>query len=265
MGRLRLALIDMYNKVPNEGMRCIKDILEEVKEEVDYQIFDLRGENQLPDTSFDIYISTGGPGNPLEEEGWEQGYFDLLQKLWEHNLTNSRKKYMFFICHSFQMASRFFGLGQLSQRHSTAFGAMRVHKTEEGKKDPFLSVFGDTFYAIDSRDHQLLNVTQEQLDKIGAKIVCMEKIRPHTDYKRAVMAIRFSDEFFGTQFHPEADAEGLIPYFGVDPQKKGIIEKFGENKFNKLMKILEDPSRLNMAFRPIIPSFLQYAIQALSK
>lgn len=265
MGRLRLALIDMYNKVPNEGMRCIKEILEEVKEDIEYDIFDIRGEEILPDTTYDIYLSTGGPGNPLEDEGWEAKYFNLLNELWEYNKHNDRKKYMFFICHSFQMASRFFNLGKLSSRHSTAFGAMRIHKTKEGIKDPYLSALNETFYAIDSRDHQLLGVTQEELDKVGAKIVCIEKLRPHTSYERAVMAIRFSDEFFGTQFHPEADAASLVPYFSQETQKKGIIKKFDVKKYNKFMRILEDPSRLNIVHRPIIPSFLHDAIHHLKE
>ncbi|NLR92306.1 type 1 glutamine amidotransferase [Flammeovirga agarivorans] len=265
MNRLRLAIIDMYNKFPNEGMRCIKEIVEEKKENLSYKIYDLRAEGQLPDDSYDIYISSGGPGDPSENEGWEDQYFDLLEKLWNHNLTSERKKYVFFICHSFQMASRFFKLGTLSPRNSTAFGAMSVHKTKEGKTDPILSALENIFYVIDSRDYQLLDITEEQLNRIGAQIVCLEKKRPHTTYQRAVMAIRYSEEFFGTQFHPEAEAASLLKFFGKEEQRKTITEKYGEEKYNNLIDVLEDPDRINLADRPIISTFLNIAIEKLQE
>ena len=41
---------------------------------------------------------------------------------------------------------------------------------------------------------------------MGAKILCIEKERPHVPYERAVMGIRFNEYMIGTQFHPEADA-----------------------------------------------------------
>jgi GMP synthase-like glutamine amidotransferase len=47
---------------------------------------------------------------------------------------------------------------------------------------------------------------------LGVTILRLEKERPHVNLERAIMAIRFSKEVFGTQFHPEADGEGMLRY-----------------------------------------------------
>jgi imidazoleglycerol phosphate synthase glutamine amidotransferase subunit HisH len=34
--------------------------------------------------------------------------------------------------------------------------------------------------------------------------------RDHVQYERAIMAVRFTDYFVGTQFHPEADPVSFV-------------------------------------------------------
>src|SRR5690606_14444557 len=108
---------------PNQGMRCIRDIANIYKNEFDITEFDVRITNEVPDTSFDVYISSGGPGNPLEGNGiWDKKWYDLVDALWKHNQENQySKKYMFFVCHSFQMACHHFDLGEITKRTSTSF------------------------------------------------------------------------------------------------------------------------------------------------
>jgi hypothetical protein len=51
-------------------MRCLIDIISRFEPIVDFKIFDVRGKCELPEISkYDIYISTGGPGNPLIGDG----------------------------------------------------------------------------------------------------------------------------------------------------------------------------------------------------
>jgi imidazoleglycerol phosphate synthase glutamine amidotransferase subunit HisH len=38
------------------------------------------------------------------------------------------------------------------------------------------------------------------------------KIRDHVQYERAIMAVRFTDYFVGTQFHPEADPVSFVSH-----------------------------------------------------
>ena len=63
---------------------------------------------------------------------------------------------------------------------------------------------------------------------MGAKILCIEKSRPHVPYERAVMGIRFNEYMIGTQFHPEADAPGMSMYLQTEEKRKTVIESHGE-------------------------------------
>ena len=99
--KLRIALLDMNNGHPNQGMRCIREIVAQYAEYLEIVEFDVRVTDEVPGTDFDLYISSGGPGNPLEGNGvWEVRFFDLIDRLWAHNqYPNVSKKYFFFILH----------------------------------------------------------------------------------------------------------------------------------------------------------------------
>ena len=114
---VKIAVIDLNNGVPNQGLRCIRDLLKQTGENrsevgVVFDFFDARHGGELPGISYDIFISSGGPGSPYDGQGqsWEKNYFNLLDRIYAHNQNgNPQKKYVFFICHSFQMMVRFFG------------------------------------------------------------------------------------------------------------------------------------------------------------
>ena len=55
------------------------------------------------------------------------------------------------------------------------------------------------------------------------------------------MAVRFSREFVGTQFHPEADSEGMKDHFSTQKIKNKVIENFDEKKYLDMMEHLDDP------------------------
>ena len=57
----------------------------------------------------------------------------------------------------------------------------------------------------------------------GAKIICLEKIRDHVQYERAIMAVRFNKYFVGTQFHPEADPLSFIANLKKAEAREKII------------------------------------------
>ena len=109
---IKIALLDMYNGEPNQGMRCIIDIINRFSPIVSFKIFDVRGKSEFPEIKkFDIYISTGGPGNPLKGDGnWDMKYYEFIDALTKWNNENTVKKHVLFICHSFQMACMHFGL-----------------------------------------------------------------------------------------------------------------------------------------------------------
>lgn len=264
MGKLRLAILDMYDGYENQGMRAIKEIVERFSDDLSYEVFDVRGKNELPSFEFDLFISTGGPGSPLDGDGvWDKNYFDFLDKIWDYNQSYPEDaKHLFLICHSFQMASLHFGLGTICKRNSTAFGTFPCWKTDAGKKDPFLKDLNSPFYIADFRDYQFIRPNKKRFKELGASILCLEKKRPHIPFERAVMSVRLSDTIFGTQFHPEADRIGMLKHFSDPERKAHVVKEHGEEKYLQMISDLNDPKKIAKTNHTIIPNFIQHAINA---
>lgn len=268
---LRVAILDLYKGAANQGMRCIREILNTYADAnyIDLIVdeFEVRLKNELPDTSYDVYISSGGPGSPLESEGstWEQAYFCWIKQVekYNQNTININKKYIFFICHSYQLACKYYKIGDVCKRKSTAFGVFPVHMLQNAINEPVFADMKDPFYAVDSRDYQVIHPNHNQLRKMGASILAIEKDRPHVPYERAVMSIRFNEYFFGTQFHPEADAEGMSMYLQTEEKKQMVIENHGEEKWKSMVEQLDDPDKILYTYNHILPNFLNGAIAQL--
>lgn len=264
---IKIAILDMYDGEPNQGMRCIIDIVNRFSHIVSFKVFDVRKKSELPEIKkFDIYISTGGPGNPLEGNGiWDKKYYTFIDELLEWNHENEIKKHVLFICHSFQMACKHFGLAEITKRKSTSFGIMPVHKTPDGMHDPIFDGLENRFYAIDSRDYQVVQPKLKVFTEFGAKILSLEKIRDYVDYERAIMAVRFNDYFVGTQFHPEADPMSYIANLKNKERRDKIIALKGKSKFRDMLEDLLDEDKIYKTNETVIPNFLRIAINDLMK
>jgi GMP synthase-like glutamine amidotransferase len=269
---IKVAVLDLYDGVANEGMRGFREILERYKTKNDlnlsYEVFDVRGKAEVPGTDFDIYISSGGPGSPIDSEGsdWENRYFNLVDKLEDHNLSNaSQKKYGFFVCHSFQLMCRKYGLGEINTRRSPSFGVLPVHQTMAGRKEPVLEGMADPFYTVDSRLWQVIHPNEKRFMDLDMQLLAIEKERPYVDLPRAMMAIRFSDYFFATQFHPEADAVGVKSLLLTEEKKEEVISEHGRDKYNEMLERLGDPDKIMHTQSTIIPNFLDQAILSLQE
>lgn len=268
---IRIAVLNLYDGVANQGMRGIRETLQLFYKnqaiEFSWDEFNVRQKNEMPDLSYDIFISSGGPGSPLESKDceWEAGYFNWLQQVeqWNKEIKNSRKKQVFFICHSFQLACRYFKIGNLCKRKSTAFGIFPVHLLSNGKDEPVFNEMLDPFYAVDSRDYQVIEPDHQQIQSIGASILAIEKERPQVLLERAIMAIRFNEYMIGTQFHPEADASGMSLYLQTDEKKKTVIENYGLQKWEQMITHLNDPDKISFTYSRILPNFLSIASNQL--
>jgi len=269
---IKIAILDLYNGIENEGIRGFKEILQryEVDHHIDltYQIFDVRRNCEVPGLDFDIYLSSGGPGSPLDSEGdeWEKKYFSLVDQLEKHNASNDpQKKYVFFVCHSFQLMCRRYKLGNINERRSTSFGILPVHKTSAGKHEDVLHGLDDPFYAVDSRSWQVIHPNEKQFTDLGMQLLAIEKQRPHVDLPRAMMAIRYSDYFIGTQFHPEADPIGMRSLLQNPDRKKEVVDEHGLDKYNQMLELLDDADKLQHTQNTMIPNFLNEAILSLQE
>lgn len=267
----KVAILDLYEGVANEGMRCIRAILAEwsASHQVTLQVdeFNVRQFNEVPSLDYDMYISSGGPGSPLDTIGteWEGKYFSWLTSLedWNNGPENFPKKHAFFICHSFQLLCRHYKIGTVCKRKSTSFGVFPVHMMEDGHYEKIFAGLNDPFYCVDSRDFQVIEPNHETIRNMGGAILAIEKNRPHVPFERAIMAVRFSDYFMGTQFHPEADALGMAMYLQRADKKQVVIEAHGEAKWQSMVEQLLDPGKIMWTYQHILPNFLNEAAKEL--
>ncbi|WP_223600841.1 type 1 glutamine amidotransferase [Chryseobacterium sp. GVT01B] len=271
MKNIRIALLDMNNNHVNQGFRNIKEISEAFQqnseENVVIKTFDVRYKDEMPEIGdFDIFISSGGPGNPHREGlAWEDRFAHFLDSVLEHNKFSEGKKYLFLICHSFQLASIHWNLGNICKRKSYSFGVMPVHKTDEGKEEFLFRNLQDPFYAVDSRAYQFIEPDHDRFEELGMTVMAIEKFRPHINLERAVMAVRFSEEIFGTQFHPEANPESLIENLKDEKNREAMIENFGMEKYLETMDRIDDEDKIILTRNQILPRFLQFAKKNILK
>jgi len=273
MQKIKIATIDLYNNERNEGMRCIGEIVEETKKkfndlDISYNVYETRFKEDIPGIDSDIFISSGGPGNPFDGKGkkWEKDYFNLIEKIYSHNQTNTdKKKYIFFICHSFQMMARFFEFGKVNKRNSKSIGVMPFEKTESGKTNIILEQLPNPFYAADIREYQVTNPNKKVINDMRAKILSYEILDDNAVGESAIAAVRISNEIVGTQFHPEADPESMLYHFNRPDEKKQIVDTYGEERYNRMLEILQEPNAVKLIRKTVIPNFLNKAIDELNK
>ena len=136
--------------------------------------------------------------------------------------------------------------------------------TNEGHDEIVFKGMKDPFYAVDSRDYQVIEPNNHRINQLGVKVLAIEKNGLHVAHlERAIMAVRFNDYFIGTQFHPEADAAGMTVYFHSEEKKKTVIENYGEEKWKSMIDHLNDPDKILWTYSHIIPNFLNIAIEEL--
>lgn len=267
----RIAILDLNAGEPNQSMRCLREILNLFGDEKNLSItwdeFNVRQNLEVPDLKYDIFISSGGPGSPLESEGseWERIYFDWLHKVeaWNLDKNNFQKKYVFFICHSFQLVCRYWNIGKVCERKSTSFGVFPIHLLKDGQEEIIFHQMQDPFYAVDSRDFQVVAPIVNNLAAIGGSILAIEKERPHINLERAIMAVRFNQYMIGTQFHPEADAVGMSLLLQTEEKKRTVIENYGEAKWASMIEQLNDPDKIMFTYEHVLPNFLNIALKHL--
>ena len=268
---VRIAILDLYEGVANQGMRCIRELIDLYAKKHHLNIkldeFEVRQQKQVPNLSYDIYISSGGPGSPLDSEGsdWESAYFDWLGEVERFNATAPAPegKQVLFICHSFQLVCRHYNIAHVTNRKSTAFGVFPVHMVDSAHDEPLFAGLQDPFYAVDSRSYQVIQPNRQRLEEMGGRILAIEKERPHVPLERAIMAARFNDYMVGTQFHPEADAAGMSMYLQRDDRKHTVIAEHGEAKWKSMIEQLDDPDKIRWTYSHIIPNFLDYSLRSI--
>lgn len=254
---IKVAILDLYDGTSNLGIACIYDLLEVWKEEnsieLETTLFEVRLKGEIPHLNFDIYISSGGPGSPIDSlhEAWDQAYTRWLDQVF------IAQKKVLLICHSFQIACRHFELGKVGLRMSKQIGILPIHPVVA---NTIFDQLENPFFALESRIYQITAPNDENIQKMGAKIIALEKNRPQIPYERAIMGIEFNTAMIGVQFHPEASSEKLRTHFNLPDIKNTIIDTFGIEKWEKTIEAIEDPNKINKTCANFIPNFLNKII-----
>ena len=268
---MKVAILDLNNNVTNRGIGYIKRLVESYSNTLSYDVFDVRHKNEVPGLEYDIYISSGGPGSPYDYTGgWDGKYFAFIEALYRHNLQSEDKKFVFFICHSFQLACLHFKIGTVSERtQGQSFGTFPCYRTPSGARDKYLKLLSNPFWIADFRDWQVV-LNEEQNESLSSNVDSSTfKILAHeppqkNNFPQAIMSIRFSPTMFGTQFHPEADAEGMSIYFSDPVRRETVVKNFGEEKYNQMIIDLNDPDKIQRTFKTLLPTFIEDAIKHFS-
>lgn len=253
----------MNDNHPNQGIRCLRELI--TAQGLEPVVFEARYKNEYPSLDeFDIFIFSGGPGDPTTclDTPWGKNFSLLIDAIRDYNINSATgKKYAFMICHSFQMLVLHWQVAEVNKRKSTSFGILPCHKAVLPLGDDvLLDGLPDPFYVVDSRDFQIVQPDMDVLASQGFEVVCLEKIREHVPYERAVMAIRFSPEIFGTQFHPEADVESMRFYL-YNPEKEAYVrERYGDAKYAEMVHLMDATDAVQATNAQIIPSFLHFAV-----
>jgi GMP synthase-like glutamine amidotransferase len=256
----RVGVLDLNNGTANLGLRSILQAValfggSNGGRQIETEVFDVRAKGELPTRDFDVFISSGGPGSPYDDEGsrWESDYFRWLERVHLRSIPT------LLICHSYELMVRFFGLAIVSERRSPSFGIFPVHPTKAAASDPVMSELEDPFFAADFRDWQVVEADEARFRELDAVILAREKIRPHVRLERAIMAVRVGEHILGVQFHPEASPEGMAQHFQTDRKMKQVVETYGKKTYAKMLALLDDPRALGRTHDVVIPRFLHHA------
>lgn len=266
---LRLCLVDMNNGVANQATRCFRRIFDAFSVqaraanpglEVQFRHVQPRNLGELPDTSFDLVMSSGGPGSPFDgyEDGWCTGYRKFLDSVVEANLRDPiRSTSLFVVCHSFEITVTHFAIAEMTKRDNTKFGVMPCYMTSEGERSDLFKPFGDRLFVWEHRSWQAVNLDAKKLAGNGGELWAMES-RPggNIDKGPGHLAFKFAPGIVGTQFHPEADNPGVMAWINRPEHAADLKDAYGNALYERMIKTLKDPSRLARTFALLLPGWL---------
>ncbi len=268
MEPLRVSLVDMNNGVPNEAVRCFRRLLEAFSSRVRaanprlkvvLEHVQPRNLGELPSPDADLVLSTGGPGSPHDgwEERWCAGYRVFLDSILERAAADAeRAPSAFVVCHSFEIAVQHFRFAEMTRRQDLKFAIFPAYLTEEGERTDFLMPFAERLFVWEHRRWQAVGLQAARLAQQQGAVLATESRPGQKDKGEALLALRFGPGLEGTQFHPEADRPGVLAWIHRPEHTAALRDAYGNSLLERMMKTLDDPSRLARTYALLIPGWL---------
>ena len=258
---LRICLVDMNNGVANQATRCFRRILEGFERRVaaanpglSCRVNHVQPRNlgELPDTTYDLVLSSGGPGAPTDgfDDPWGVGYRNFLDDVVRANLAapHTATK-LLVVCHSFELAVLHFAVAEMRKRATLKFGVMPAYLTPSGQTVDFLRPFGYRLFAWEHRNWEAVNSNAGRLKELGGAVLAMEShAKGVVNTGEAILGLHFAPGVDGTQFHPEADKSGVLAWIEKPEHASAVEGAYGRALYDRMLKSLGNPERLARTF-----------------
>jgi hypothetical protein len=161
-----------------------------------------------------------------------------------------------------------FRVAAIDRRPTRKFGLMPVYPTPAGQRAPLFAAFGPRLFAWEHREWHAIDIDRTRLAEIGGELWATESrvdsdtlalVPGAEDKGPGLLAFRFAANVEGTQFHPEADRDGALAWLRRPEQTRAAIDAYGEVTYARMLRSLDDPTRLERTFRKLIPGWLNRA------
>jgi homoserine O-succinyltransferase/O-acetyltransferase len=272
---LRLCLVDMNNGHANQANRCFRILAEsffravrqqnpEVKTEL--VVVEPRNTRKLPPTNCDLYLSTGGPDSPYDHDGepWLDELFGFYDQIVERNVRgDADAPSLFGVCYTFELLVRHFRVCAMVPRASRKFGVMPAYMTAAGEAHPLLEGFGDRLFAFEHRTWEAIDPDEARIAQLGGSILARES-RDGVSKGKALLAFDLAPGIECTQFHPEADRQGVIVWVSKREQAQAFVDTYGLVTYDRMLRTLDNPERIAKTFSLMIPGWLSRKFNALA-
>ena len=271
---LKVAIVDMNAGHTNEAIRCIGVLIDQFAARVTAQNPGLaiervrvspRDKDEPPPDDCDLAICSGGPGSPFDGDGqqWVDDFSRFLDGIVDDNHARKDARAAFCVCYSFEMAIRHFGVAEVAPRASRKFGVMPIYTTDEGRQHPLLAPFGDRLFAFEHRNWEAIGLDEGALKRHGGALLARES-RDGVSKGAALMALDFAPGVEGVQFHPEADRPGVMSWVARPEQAEAFKLAYGITTYERMLKTLDNPTRLARTFALLIPGWLTRRFNAIA-
>lgn len=273
---LKLCLVDMNNGVANEATRCFRRLFDAFQRKVvaanpglDVTLKHVQPRNlgELPAADVDLVLSSGGPGAPSDgfTDPWCTGYRQFLDHVVERTLADPlRAPAALVVCHSFELTVQHFGVATMAPREALKFGVFPSYPTEIGASHPLLAAFEDRLFTWEHRRFEAVDLDERRLRELGGLLLSTESRDGASNKGKSLTGFEFAPGVMGTQFHPEADRPGVLAWIHRVEHAAAVKTAYGENLYERMIKTLEDPSRLARTYALLIPGWLARRFNAIA-
>jgi GMP synthase-like glutamine amidotransferase len=273
---LKLCLVDMNNGVANEATRCFRRLFDAFSRkvthanpglEIHFRHVQPRNLGELPSPDVDLVLSSGGPGAPSDgyEDPWCTGYRHFLDHVVERTLADPLSApAALVVCHSFEVTVAHFAVAEMVRREHLKFGVFPCYPTPLGQKSPLFAGFGDRLFTWEHRRYEAVNLDERRLRELGGRLLAVESRPGGADKGQSLLGFEFAPGIVGTQFHPEADRPGVLAWIHRVEHATAVKEAYGHHLYERMIKTLEDPSRLARTYALFIPGWLARRFNAIA-